>query len=122
MTDSAEVRETADDALVRPEPFARRVFDKYTAAYRGDVQGCCLLIADEIQRGIGGEVVAGELTWFGGTCRRTHWWVEKDGQTIDPMGDRLLSFEESPGRHEVHRDRCIFDAVLPQFERWRVFS
>jgi hypothetical protein len=53
---------------------------KYTAAYGSNLQGCCPLIADEIQRAVGGDVVAGELTWYGGSCRRTHWWVEKDGR------------------------------------------
>lgn len=93
---------------------------KYFRRYDGDVQGCCPLIADEIQQAIGGEVVAGELTWYGGSCRRTHWWVEKDGQTIDPMGDWLLRHEEYPGREEKHRDRAIFDRILPQYEQWRV--
>lgn len=97
-----------------------RIFAKYRDHYGSNLQGCCLLIADEIQRAIGGEVVAGELTWYGGSCRRGHWWVEKDGEVIDPMGDELLSWEEGPGRVEAHRDRATFNALLPQYERWRV--
>jgi hypothetical protein len=97
-----------------------RIFRKYHDAYNGETQGCCPLIADEIQRAIGGEVVAGELTWYGGSCRRTHWWVVKDGTVIDPMGDYLLSFEEGTGREEAHRNRATFDAILPRYERWRI--
>ena len=99
---------------------AAAVFAKYRTAYGNEVQGCCLLIADEITREIGGDVVAGELTWYGGSCRRTHWWVEKDGQTLDPMGDDFLRLEEYPGREEHHRDRIVFERLLPQYERWRV--
>ena len=93
---------------------------KYTAAYGSNLQGCCPLIADEIQRSIGGDVVAGELTWYGGTCRRTHWWVEKDGQVVDPMGDDFLRSEVATCRIEAHRDRATLDAILPQYERWRI--
>lgn len=95
------------------------VFEKYKAAY-GSTQGCCLLIADEIQRAIGGDVVAGELTWYGGSCRRTHWWVEIDGETIDPSGDDFLSTEEATQRIEIHRERSIFDALLPRYEKYRL--
>ena len=93
---------------------------KYAAAYGSNLQGCCPLIADEIHRAIGGEVVAGELTWYGGSCRRTHWWVEKDGQVVDPMGDDFLLGEVATGRSEAHRDRATLDAILPQYERWRI--
>jgi len=98
---------------------ALAIYRKYDEAYAGETQGCCPLIADEIQKSIGGEVVAGYLTWYGGSCRRSHWWVEKDGEIIDPMGDYLLSFEEYPGREEEHRDRAIFERILPQYEQWR---
>ena len=97
-----------------------KIYEKYRDRYNGELQGCCPLIADEIHKLIGGDVVAGELTWYGGSCRRTHWWVEKDGVVIDPMGDYLLSFEEYPGRVEIHRDREQFDAILPSYEQWRV--
>ena len=79
-----------------------------------------MLIADEIAEVVGGHVVAGYLTWYGGSCRRSHWWVDKNGQTIDPMGDEFLSSEESTGRTEVHRNRMVFDSLLPQYEKWRV--
>lgn len=76
----------------------QEIHAKYAAAYGSNLQGCCPLIADEIQRAIGGQVVAGELTWYGGSCRRTHWWVEKDGQVVDPMGDDFLRIEVATGR------------------------
>lgn len=96
------------------------IYARYTAVYGPRPQGCCPLIADEIAAATGGEVVAGELTWFGGSCRRTHWWVELDGEVIDPMGDDFLDGEEATGRHEIHRDRREFDAILPIYEKWRV--
>lgn len=97
-----------------------QIFRKYHDAYDGETQGCCPLIADEIQRAIGGEVVAGELLWNGGACKRTHWWVAtRDGKVVDPMGDYLLSFEDWPDRREIHRNRAEFDAILPRYEQWR---
>jgi hypothetical protein len=98
---------------------AERIYRKYHNRYDGEIQGCCPLIADEIQRAIGGEVVAGYLTWYGGACERSHWWVVKCGAVIDPMGDALLSYEESPGRREEHRDRATFERILPQYEQYR---
>lgn len=99
---------------------ALEVFNKYKTAYDGEVQGCCLLIADEIQKETGGKLVAGELTWYGGSCKRTHWWVEVDGITLDPMGDELLKIEDYPGRVKIHTDSRIFYKLLPDYERWRV--
>lgn len=99
---------------------AETMHSMYTGIYGSNPQGCCLLLADAIQKEIGGDVVAGELWWYGGTCRRTHWWVEKDGLVIDPMGKYLLSFEEATGRTEHHRDRNVFNALLPQYEKWRI--
>lgn len=96
------------------------IFNKYKSEYGSDLQGCCLLIADEIIKAIGGEAVAGELTWYSGSCRRTHWWVEKDGIIIDPMGEELLSYELSTGRVEIHRDQELFYQLLPRYERWRL--
>ena len=96
------------------------IWNAYFAAYGCETQGCCLLIADEIQKVTGGEVVAGWLTWYGGSCRRSHWWVEKDGVTLDPMGDYVLSFEVATGRNEEHRDRAIFESLLPRYEQWRI--
>jgi len=59
-------------------------------------------------------VVAGELTWYGGTCRRTHWWVEKDGQVVDPMGDDFLRSELQPAASkltEIGHAGCNLAAV-----------
>ena len=95
------------------------ILGKYNDAYDGDIQGCCPLIADEIQKAVGGEVVAGFLFWNGGSCCRLHWWVVKDNKVIDPMGDDILRFEDYPGREEIHRDRNEFDAILPDYEQWR---
>lgn len=103
------------------EKVAAAIYDKYMRRYDGEIQGCCPLIADEIHRAIGGEVVAGWITFFGGSQRRTHWWVEKDGVTLDPMGDEFMKYpEDYAAREEAHRDRDIFDRILPQYEQWRV--
>jgi hypothetical protein len=98
----------------------KEIFEHYLKHYDNEVQGCCLLLADEIQQEIGGDVVAGVLTWYGGSCSRTHWWVEKDGETIDPMGDWFLSSEVATGRTVFHRDRNAFEAILPRYEQWRL--
>jgi hypothetical protein len=45
-----------------PSREALAIWQKYVSRYNGEIQGCCPLIADEIQRAIGGEVVAGYLT------------------------------------------------------------
>lgn len=97
---------------------ASEVLRRYVDHYDGEIQGCCPVIADEIQRRVGGDVVAG-ICWFMGNSR-THWWVEKDGVVIDPMGDWMFSPEDHMTREECHRDRAIFDSILPQYERWRV--
>jgi len=97
------------------------IYQKYKTAFRGNTQGCCLLIAEEIIQTNGGVAVAGELTWYGGNCRRTHWWVEIDGKVVDPMGDDFLSTEDATGRTEHHRDQNIFASLLPQYEKWRVY-
>lgn len=99
---------------------AEAIYAQYEMRYGHELQGCCLLIADEIQKITGGDVVAGELTWYGGSCRRTHWWVEVDGEVLDPMGRRLLEYEEAPGRVEHHRDRDLFKRLLHQYEMCRV--
>ncbi len=99
---------------------AQDVFEKYQAIYGSNLQGCCPLIADEIQQQVGGEVVAGYLTWYSGSCRRSHWWVEKDGILLDPMGEDFLKGEVATGRQEVHRSRIMLDSVLPRYEQWRV--
>lgn len=100
---------------------AAAIHRRYVLAYDGDIQGCCPLIADEIQRAVGGDVVAGEITFFGGTQRRTHWWVCVDGLTLDPMGDDMMSDpRDFAERVEIHRDRATFEAILPAYEQWRV--
>lgn len=98
------------------------ILSRYHSTYGCNLQGCCLLIADEITKAIGGEVVAGELTWYGGSCRRDHWWVEKNGEVIDPMGDEFLSGEEYTGRIEHHRNRPLFEKLLPVYEKWRILQ
>lgn len=117
MNDLTGHNETSNES---PHKFiGRRIFEKYQKVYGANLQGCCPVIADEIADVVGGEVVAGYLTWYGGSCRRSHWWVEAEGETIDPMGDDFLKGEDGPGRTEIHRDRSIFDKVLPLYEKWR---
>ena len=100
---------------------ALAIYRRYRDRYSGEVHGCCPLIADEIQRAVGGDVVAGYLTFFGGSHRRSHWWVEKDGVVLDPMGDEQISHpDDYGGREEVHLDRSMFERILPQYEQWRV--
>lgn len=96
------------------------IYSTYVDRYGKNTQGCCLVIADEIQKVTGGDIVAGELTWHGGSCRRYHWWVERNGAIIDPMGDWVLSGEKSVGRNEIHRDKNIFNFLLPEFEKYRI--
>jgi hypothetical protein len=45
------------------------IYQKYVKAYKNETQGCCLFIADEIQKQIGGDVVARELTWYDSATR-----------------------------------------------------
>ncbi len=100
---------------------AEEITAKYAAVYgRSNLQGCCLLIADEIAERTGGELVAGYLTWYGGSCRRTHWWVVLGEQLLDPMGEEFLAGETYPGRIESHRDPVLFRSLLPAYERWRI--
>lgn len=99
---------------------ANMIFEKYRDRYDGETQGLCLLIADEIAKLVGGTLVAGYLTWYNGSCRREHWWVEKDGITIDPMGDDLLKHERATGREVIHKDQVMFKNTLPLYEQWRI--
>jgi hypothetical protein len=100
---------------------ASAIYRKYHQHYDGEIQeGCCLLIADEICKATGAVPVAGEITFYGGIHRRTHWWAEKDGVTLDPMGDALMDPRDYPERIEVHRDQSIFEAILPHYEQLRV--
>lgn len=97
---------------------AVEIFNRYKRKYDGEVQGCCPVIASDIMREIGGEPVAGFLC-FGGT-KRQHWWVELNGEILDPMGDDIVSHEDFWEREEVHRNVDIFDGILPRYELWRV--
>lgn len=81
---------------------ADAIFAAYMDANDRDVQGLCALIASDIIDKIGGVLVAGELVWA--SCRRTHWWVDVDGETVDPMGDWQMD-GESFYRHEAHRNQ-----------------
>ncbi len=94
-----------------------KIFQKYHSAFDGDVQGACIIIADEIQKAIGGECVAGHLCMCG--IERSHWWVEKDGRVFDPMGDEYKD-EMSFHRREAHRSREEFEVILPRYEKYRL--
>jgi len=96
---------------------AQRIFQKYYTAFDGEIQGCCLVIADEIKKVIGGEVVAGFLCMCG--IERSHWWIEKDGEIFDPMGDKYKN-EINFHRREEHRDFEIFLSLLPRYEKYRI--
>ncbi len=96
---------------------AYEIFDKYKEAYDGDMQGLCLIIADETRKAIGGEVVAGYLCMNGG--ERSHWWDEKDGIIYDFMGEE---YKEECGFHrrEAHRNRELFEFLLSSYEHYRL--
>ena len=94
-----------------------QIYEKYKCIYN-NTQGLCAVIAKHIIDTIGGEPVAGYLTWYGGSCRRSHWWVEKDGITIDPMGDDLLECEEAIGREEINRNMDFFNIELERQKCW----
>lgn len=96
------------------------VVEKYRLAYGGDLQGLCLVVADEVRKVVGGQVVAGYLCWYGGSCRRSHWWVEAHGAVVDPIGDEFLEAEVATWREEVHRDAGVFASVLPRYEKYRL--
>lgn len=102
----------------------KQVFDKYISVYgydcgKPDLGGCCLLLADEISKLNGGQVVAGWLRAVTG-WKRAHWWVETpDGVVHDPLGD---FYKGEPGfyRQWEHKDQATFRSILPNFEQWRV--
>jgi len=52
--------------MIKDEETAKGIFNKYNEAYDGDLQGLCLLIADETQKAISGEIVTGYLRMNGG--------------------------------------------------------
>lgn len=126
-TPRAAMSNQAAMSLLNAEPMsdqaaeiAMAIYRKYYQYYDGEIQGCCPLITDEVCRATGAVPVAGEITFYGGSHRRTHWWADLDGMTLDPMGDALMDPRDYPERVEVHRDRTIFDAILPQYEQWRI--
>jgi hypothetical protein len=106
------------DADRRDEEISEAVYQKYNSHYDGEIQGCCMLIADEIAEQVNGIRTAGYLLWSGG--QRSHWWVEKQGKVFDPMGDELLKQERAGRRKIEHQDIYHFRAILPQYERWRI--
>lgn len=107
---------TPDEA----QRIAQEVYARYHRVYHGEVQGCCALLAREVATRTGGVPVAGYLTWYSGSCRRAHWWVEHAGVVLDPMGDDFLRCEAAPGRVEVHRDAEELDEAVDYARRWYV--
>jgi len=76
------------------------IYLRYKAMY-GFPQGYCGQIAEEIQKTIGGELVAGYLAFP--SHNREHWWLDLDNKIIDPMSVELQKTD--PHRHiEIHRD------------------
>lgn len=76
------------------------IYLTYKARY-GFPQGYCGQIAEDIQKKIGGQIVAGYLVFK--THNREHWWLDLEGVIIDPMSDELMMSD--PHTHkEVHRD------------------
>ncbi len=96
---------------------AQEIYDNYHKAFDGDVQGACIIITDEIRHAINGTPVAGFLCMYG--IERPHWWIEKNGVTIDPMGDRYKD-EINFHRKEAHRSLTEFNAILPRYEKYRL--
>jgi len=111
---------TADPADLRA--IADAIYQRYKTHYDGDVQGCCILIADEICKATGADPIAGEITLYGGSVRRTHWWAQHGDTVLDPMGDDWMDPRDFPERVELHRERSIFHAVMPDYERWRIIT
>lgn len=96
---------------------AKEIFDRYKQSYDGEMQGLCLIISDETQKSIGGEVVAGFLCMCG--IQRPHWWVEKEGNVYDFMGEEYKN-EINFHRQEEHRNKEIFESLLPRYDRYRL--
>ena len=92
-----------------------RIYAGFKAAY-GFPQGECEKLARSIQKEIGGEVVAGFLKFNGGD--REHWWVNKDGEIVDPMSDELM--KSDPHHHlEVHRNTDLNKPERSTLEEFR---
>jgi len=99
------------------EKIAQEIYNRYHSAFDGDTQGACIIIADEIRQAINGTPIAGFLCMCG--IERPHWWIEKDGITIDPMGDRYKD-EINFHRREAHRSLEEFNTILPRYEKYRL--
>ncbi len=93
---------------------AETIYEGYKGMYGENIQGLCVQLAKVIQSQIGGNVTAGYITWYGGSCKRSHWWVEKDGEIIDPMGDDRLGEEIGYNHEKVHQDLTELDKILNQ--------
>lgn len=93
------------------------IFKKYKKYYDNEIQGCCPIIADTIQKIIGDEIVCDYLSFNVG--KREHWWVEKKEIVYDPMGEEYIN---EPGfrRIEIHRDLIEINKILPLFEQYRI--
>ena len=91
---------------------AQEIYERYKDMYGSNTQGLCAYIAKDIINAIGGIPTAGYITWFGGSCRREHWWVEKNGLIIDPMGDDRLGNEVGYRHEKVHQDLGVFMQML----------
>ncbi len=53
------------------QKIAQEIYNRYCKAFDGDVQGACIIIADEIRHAINGTPVAGFLCMCG--IERPHW-------------------------------------------------
>lgn len=94
------------------------IYKKYYDRYDGDVQGTCMLIAQQIAEAINGEVVAGIIKSKG--RERTHWWSEKAGVVYDPMTDDKF-YPDEYIRKELHRSEEVLSKILPHYEQYRVW-
>ncbi|MHB8172738.1 MAG: hypothetical protein ACYDG6_14610 [Thermincolia bacterium] len=91
---------------------AESVYEGYKGLYGDNIQGLCGQLAKSIQSQIGGIITAGYIIWYGGSCRRSHWWVEKNGIVIDPMGDDRVGQEIGYDHEKVHQDINIFNKLF----------
>jgi len=78
----------------RDRGFSQSVYFKYNGMCGGFPAGRCKDIAKEIQKYVGGKIIAG-LVGSG----VQHFWVKKDEEIIDPMYE-----------NEIHQECYIFKA------------
>lgn len=102
--------------MTTDKEIAEMVYESYKGIYGNNIQGLCGQLAKDIQLQIGGTITAGYLTWYSGSCKRSHWWVEKDGEVIDPMGDDRIGGEIEYGHEKIHQDLDIFNECLHERE------